>query len=144
VRRWRVLLVVPALAALMGCGSRAASDASRSDGDPVATTPVSIDQPVAPPGTPASGCDQPADSDVVADVSRADVLAKEILPASELTYSSVGGTWAPATCSVQIMVYGVSDADHSAVEGALESRLGVGFTVTATSALITPLAQTGY
>ena len=144
MRRWRLLVVVPLLAALMGCSSEAASDAGRSDGNPVATTPVSIDQPVAPPWTPASGCVQPADGDVVADVSLANALAKEALPAKRLTYSSIGGTWTPPTCSVQIIVYGVSDSDRSAVDNALESLLGVGFAVTATSARIAPLAQTGY
>ena len=144
MRRWRVLLVVPALAALMGCGGKASSNASRTDDTAVASTSVSIAQQAAPPETVASGCDQPADRDVLAKVSQVNDLAEEILPASDLRYSSIGGTWAPPICSVQIVVYGVADTDGHAVEGALEGRLGSGYTVTATSALIVPLAQTGY
>ena len=144
VKRWPALLVVPAVTALMGCGSKASSNASRTDDTAVASTSVSIAQQAAPPETVASGCDQPAGRDVVAKVSQVDALAQEILPASDLRYSSIGGTWARPVCSVQIVVYGVADADGHAVEGALEGRLGSGYTVTATSALIAPLAQTGY
>jgi hypothetical protein len=108
------------------------------------SAPQSVVPPVGSGDTESSvgtACQAPADVDVVAKISRANSLAASAIPDHGLTYSSVGGTWAPDRCQVLVMIYGVSDLEKDQVEALLGEQLGPGFAVIATSAIISPLGK---
>lgn len=107
-----------------------------------APTPVSVPELRIPnPGgedrAPGPDCVvPPAESEVGNLIQAGYDMARQLLPAEGLSFSSAGGEWFPPACKVRLVIYGVADIDQPAVETLLRERLGERYAVQATSARV--------